>query len=85
MPSVRSSCQVRIASRILRNGSREGDSHRFLASCWLMVEAPRGSSPSSIACVSAFRISPLSNPRCEKKLMSSATSTATFMDGAIEP
>jgi hypothetical protein len=36
-----------------------------------------------IAWRSAFLISPLSKPWCEKKLMSSATRTAAFRAGAI--
>src|SRR2546425_5226346 len=73
LPRERSSCHVNTASFSLRTGLREGDSQRFFASCWVIVEAPRGSSTSSRACITACLISPVSNPWCEKKLTSSAT------------
>ena len=76
--SVRSSCQARIASRAFRRGLRDGDSHRFFASCWVMVEAPRGSSWRSTARSSASSTSARSTPPWAKKRMSSATTTARF-------
>ena len=72
-----------MASFTLRSGLRDGDSHRFLASCCVTVEAPRGATPSSIVLPIAWRISPRSKPVCEKKLMSSATSTARLRCGEI--
>ena len=76
MLRVRSSCQARIASRTFRSGFREGESHRFFASCCVMVEAPRGIAFRSTACSSASSTSSRSTPWCAKNRMSSATTTA---------
>ncbi len=81
--SARSSCQVRSASFPLRSGLRDGESQRFLASCWVMVDAPRGSSRSRSASSRAFCISASAKPWWEKKPMSSATSTARLSAGEI--
>ena len=81
--SWRSSCQVSRASRAFRSGLRERESQRFLASCWVIVEAPRGSSPSRRASSSAFCISSSAKPWCEKKLTSSDTMTARLRAGEI--
>ena len=76
---------MRTASFALRTGLREGDSHRFFASCWVMVEAPRGSPNSFTALSMASRISAVAKPRWLKKLASSATTTARLSDGAMRP
>ncbi|HET8531068.1 MAG TPA: hypothetical protein VFO08_07970 [Methylomirabilota bacterium] len=71
------------ASLAFRSGLRERESQRFLASCWVIVEAPRGSSWSRRASSSAFCISSRAKPWCEKKLTSSDTSTARFSAGEM--
>ena len=68
-----SALPVAIASSTLRQGLRDGDSHRFLASCWVIVEAPRSALPSSTAPRTASLISSTAKPRWSKKPMSSAT------------
>ena len=83
--SVRSSCHVSTASFALRSGLREGDSHRFFASCCVMVDAPRGISWCSIARSTAWRHSVGSKPLWLKKRMSSATSTARLRCEEIVP
>ena len=76
MDSVLSSCQVSTLSRALRSTVRSGESQRFFASCWVMVEAPRGARRSSSACVTASRIALGAKPLWWKKSVSSATTTA---------
>ncbi len=66
------------ASLTLRSGLRDGESQRFLASCWVIVEAPRGTVFSSSAFSSAARSSRREKPSWEKNSMSSATTTACF-------
>ena len=64
-----------------RDGFRDGESHRFLASCWVIVEAPRGTLPSVMASRMAVRISCVENPACEKNSRSSAATAARARNG----
>jgi len=78
-----SSCFVRIASRSLRVRLRLGESHRFFATCCVMVDAPRGASRSRIAFFRASFISCEENPSWKKNSLSSLATTARFRFGEI--